>query len=193
MQHNFRKSLLHEKEQSNKADAFYADRLKVNEILRYNHDTPEDMAMQHADIDVSVRIGERRYNVSEKFRDVDYGDLYVELYSKYPHTQGWMHTGNPDVIVYFTPSKVCWVQHSSLNRFCFGTLFPAISQDDVLQFYLSELHFKPVKILLSEKTVRLKLIKADNKDGAEWTTIGLAIPFGTLRDFGVKFKEFALQ
>lgn len=192
MQHNFRKSLLHEKEQSARADAFYADILKVNEILRYNHDTPEDMVMQHADIDVSVRIGERRYNISEKFRDVDYGDFYVELYSKYPHTQGWMHTGNPDAIVYFMPTKVYWVQHSSLQRFCFDVLFPAINQDDVRSFYLSELHLKPLKIRLLHKEIKLKFIKADNKDGAEWTTIGVAIPFGTLKDFGVKFKEFVL-
>jgi hypothetical protein len=183
---------MHEKEQAVKADDFYRNVLKVTSILRYNHDMPRDMEMQRADVDVSIKIGEKLYHISEKFRDVDYGDLYIEIYSKYPHTQGWMHTGKPDAVLYFTPSHVYWINHYSLRHFCFDLLFPSIHQHLIDDFFQSDKHIKLYKVIISGKQLPVKMIKADNKDGTEWVTIGVAVSFDILKSFGLNFRGFVL-
>ena len=76
--HNFDKSLQHEREFAERADRFYREQLKASEIRRYNNDNELDMSFQHRDIDVSITINGKTYNVSEKFRDTDFGDMYVE-------------------------------------------------------------------------------------------------------------------
>lgn len=106
MLHNFENSLLHEREQTAKADAFYRYVLLVSDIKRFDTDSEADMEMQLQDVDVLLTLNGIKYRVSEKFRDTDYGDLYVEIYSKYPTTLGWLHTGSPNAILYFTPKTV---------------------------------------------------------------------------------------
>ncbi len=124
---NFSDSLHHEREQASKADIFYRERLKVSNIIRFNSDSETDLEMQLKDVDVLLTHNKTTYRVSEKFRNVDYRDLYFEVYSKYPKTQGWLHAGSPNAILYFTPSAVYWIKHKSLWDFCLPIFFPLIS------------------------------------------------------------------
>ena len=135
MLHNFRKSLQHEREQTLKADRFYINVLHASFIKRFNTDSEEDMCMQRQDVDVLITVNGTTFKVSEKFRDVDYGDLYIEIYSKYPDTLGWMHTGSPNAILYFTPRSVYWITHSSLKNFCINELFNAIPTQWLAELY----------------------------------------------------------
>ena len=94
--YNFKYSLQHEKDQAVKADQFYCNILKATEIQRFNVDSETDMEMQRQDVDLLLTLNGLTYRISEKFRDKDFGDLYVEVYSKYPKTPGWLHTGSPN-------------------------------------------------------------------------------------------------
>lgn len=193
MVHNFRNSLQHEREQAAKADIFYRDVLKAIEIKRFNTDSETDMAMQRQDVDVMFKLNGITFRVSEKFRDKDFGDLYIEVYSKYPHTQGWLHTGSPNAILYFTPQNVYWITHKSLKTFCLNQLLLAIPENWYDDLYKSHHTIESKKLIVSNKVIYLNLIQSHNKDGAAWETIGVSLPFEVLEQFGVKYKKFSLH
>lgn len=190
MIHEFQKSLQHEREQAEKADVFYRDILGATSIVRYNTDNEDDLAKQHLDIDVQVTIRGTKFNVSEKFRDRDFGDLYIEVYSKYPHTRGWMHTGKPDALVYFTPTAIYWITHKSLSEFCNNFLFPAIPESWYSDIYKSHKSIISKKISLNNTMTNINIIQAHNYEGKAWETIGISIKFEILQKSGVKFRKY---
>lgn len=189
MLHNFKSSLNHEREQSAKADCFYREVLKVTDILRFNTDSEADMEMQRQDVDVILTLNGTTYRVSEKFRDKDYGDLYVEVFSKYPKTQGWLHTGSPNAILYFTPESIYWITHKSLSAFCLGTLFPLIPGKWYEELFLSHKSIISKRIFVNKKLIKINMIQAHNRDGMAWETIGISAPFQFFEEHGVKIKR----
>ncbi len=193
MIHNFEQSLIHEKELSTRADRFYRDVLKVSDIKRFNSDSEADMEMQRQDVDLLLTLNEITYRVSEKFRDKDFGDLYVEVFSKYPHTPGWLISGSPNAILYFTPDSVYWITHLSLKDFCLKTLFPAIPENYYEEINHSGKTIISKKISLNNEVYKLNIIQAHNHptEGADWETIGISLPFALLEKYRVKFRKFS--
>lgn len=189
MIHQFKKSLQHEREQADMADKFYVEVLHATDIVRFNSDSEAHMEMQRQDVDLQMIIRGTNFRVSEKFRDKDFGDLYIEVFSKYPHTMGWMHTGSPDAIVYFTPQTVYWITHKSLKAFCDELLFPTIPTNWYEEIYKSKKTIVSKNVLLKDTNCKINLIQAHNFDGKPWETIGLSIGFDILEHFGVKFKK----
>ena len=190
--HNFEKSLQCERNKANEADNFYRKAFGATEIIRYNSDSDTDMDFQRKDIDVSLTVENKVYHISEKFRETDYGDLYVEVFSKYPHVKGWMHTGSPDVVVYFTPCAVYRIIHKGLKNYCLETLFPQIPEKWFVEIYNSGKSIVSKKLILNKKTISINLIQAHNKPnvGTSWETIGISIPFNLLEENGVKIKKY---
>lgn len=195
MNHNFELSLQHERNQSAKADSFYRDVLKVLSIERFNTDSEADMEMQRQDVDVLLTLKNVTYRVSEKFRDKDYGDLYVEIFSKYPKTQGWLHTGTPNAILYFTPNSVYWITHKSLAAFCIHKLFPLIAEDFFQELYQSHQSIISKRILFDNKSIKINLIQAHNSlpDGSNWETIGISAPFSFFEENGVLIRKMSYK
>jgi len=189
MIHQFRKSLQHEREQADMADKFYVEVLHAVDIVRYNSDSEAHLEMQKQDVDLQLNIRGTNYRISEKFRDKDYDDLYIEVFSKYPHTKGWMHTGSPDAIVYFTPQSVYWITHKSVSAFCNELLFPALPASWFEDIYNSKKSIISKNVHLKDINCRINLIQAHNFDGKPWETIGISIGFDVLEHFGVKFKK----
>lgn len=189
MIHQFKKSLQHEREQADMADKFYVEILHATDIERFNTNSETHMEMQRQDVDSQMIIRGTNFRVSEKFRDKDFGDLYIEIYSKYPHTMGWMHTGSPDAIVYFTPQTVYWITHKSLKAFCDELMFPAIPATWYEEIYKSKKTIVSKNLLLKDTNCKINLIQAYNFDGKPWETIGVSIDFDVLDHFGVKFRK----
>lgn len=189
--HNFSKSLAHEREQCKTADLFYTNILCATSIRRFNTDSKLDMEMQRQDVDLEITIENVTYKISEKYRDRDFKDLYIELYSKYPLVKGWMDTGSPNAILYFTPQNIYWITHKSLSAFYTEKLLPAIKKE-----WIDDELIKPEKAIIEKKvrlgtkTHKINIIQSRNFDGAGWVTIGISVPFYVLKDFGVKFKQF---
>ena len=192
MIHNFQNSLRYEKHQAQKADVFYREVLKASEIIRFSSDDNSDMEMQRQDVDLLLTLNEITYRVSEKFRDKDFGDLYVEVFSKYPKNLGWLHTGTPNAILYFTPKVVYWITHKSLSSFCHDVLFPLIPEAWYDELYTSHKSILPKLITLNGKSFSINLIQAHNSDGKKWETIGISLPFWVLEMNNVKIKRFDL-
>jgi hypothetical protein len=192
MLHNFKHSLDHEREQTIKADTFYRNALKATNIIRFNSDTPSDMEMQRQDVDLLLTLNGITYRISEKFRDKDYGDLYVEVFSKYPHTNGWLHSGSPNAILYFTPESVYWITHKSLAAFCLGVLFPVIPADWFEMLFHSHKTIIRKQLKFNDKYVKLNLIQAHNRDGVYWETMGISSSFRFFEENGVKIRKYPL-
>ncbi len=185
--HSFDESLRYERASSARADRFYREQLGADEVERYNRDTPEDMEMQHRDIDVRIRVHGVDMYVSEKFRKSAWDDLLIELYSKYPAVRGWMETGSPDLLAYFLPDKVLIFREADLKAF-YDRLVAAIPQPDLDKFcaHAAESRSKQLKISLA-RPCSVRLLAALN---VGYMTLSVAVPFDVLRENGVKWGEY---
>ena len=194
MIHNFDQSLEHERNQTIKADTFYRDVLNAIDIKRFDTDSEADMDKQRQDVDLIFTLNNITYKVSEKFRDKDYGDLYVEVFSKFPKTKGWLETGSPNAIIYFTPNSVYWITHKSLAEFCLKSLFPAIPHNWYVDLYQSNKTIVSKYLKIESKIQKLNIIQAHNSlaDGSKWETIGISAPFSFFENNGVKIKKWKL-
>lgn len=193
MIHNFEESLRRERGKSVEADIFYRDKMHVTEIIRYNSDCAKDMDFQRKDIDAALIIGNKTYYVSEKFRETNFGDFYVEIFSKYPHVQGWIYTGSPNYVAYFVPGFVYFIYHQALKSFCLEKLLPQLPEKWFRTIYQSRKTVESKKIILDRKLLKLNLIQAHNKPttGSAWETIGVSIPFSVLEENGIKIRRYS--
>lgn len=192
MLHNFENSLVHEREQTFAADQFYQTVVGASHIIRFNTDSESDMAQQLQDVDLDLVINNVTYHVSEKFRDKDYGDLYIEIFSKYPHSAGWIYAQIPNALVYFTPTSVYWITHKSLAEFCLEKLLPNIPEQWFEQLFLSNKTIISKQLHVQNEIISLNIIQAHNRatDGTRWNTIGISAPFSFFEKNGVKIKKF---
>lgn len=195
MKYSFETSLINERKHAEKADAFYKNVLQISEIIRYNTDSDSDLKMQLQDVDVLLRLNNISYKVSEKFREIDYADLYIEVFSKYPQKKGWIHHGSANAVLYFTPKTVYWITFKSLSDFCLKTFFPLLPKVWFQELYKSNKTFFSKEFLFNGKIQKINLIKAQSvsSDGCFWNTIGISVPFLFLKENGVKFIEFQLD
>lgn len=188
--HNFKKSLLFERSKADFADNFYRTFFNATEIKRFNSDNEEDMFYQKQDIDVEFKLKEKVYRISEKFREKDFGDLYLEFFSMYPNVKGWMQTGNPDAIMYFTPENACWISHRSLKHFFDNILIPRINPEWFEEIYRSGETIKTKTITDNTEIYEISVIQAHNQNKKEWKTLGISVPYSWLTKAGVKYKMF---
>ncbi len=195
--HHFRESLYREHQQQSRADRFYTEKMGVKNIVRYNSDTEEHMVFQRQDIDLSFELNGRRLMVSEKFRDHDYGDLYLECYSKYPDTPGWMHHSKADFLACFFPERVIWLNKKKLIEFFHAKLWPAVPGAWFAKIN-RELHGRSGQqkqpLDFFGKKRELTVIQAFNRSGKDqWHTIGLGIPFEMLEEFNIPGKVLMIK
>lgn len=194
--HHFCESLNKEKQFLPLADRFYIEKLGVKNIVRYNSDSEEHMPLQRKDIDLSFELNGGRVMISEKFRGDDYGDLYLECYSKYPDTLGWMHKSEADFLACFFPERVIWLNKKKLVNFFQTQLWPAIPGAWFAKIN-RELHGRsgqqkqPLEFFGKKR--ELTVIQAFNRSGKDqWHTIGLGIPFEMLEEFNIPGKVFII-
>lgn len=193
--HHFDKSLKKEGKSGLWADVFYKRApFAVTKIERYNQSTKEDMILQRQDIDVSLSfVDGRTYYVSEKFREHDYNDLLLEIYSKYPNTPGWIHNSNADRMAYFFPKRMFWIDKPNLSTFCINKLFPLVENHAIEHLLSQQAHSLKVGLKVGGKTYNCILTQAFNRMGKEtWNTISISVPFSMLHDFDIRFQEFKL-
>lgn len=194
--HNFIRSLHREKTYQKRADNFYIQHLKATNIIRYNADTEHDMAIQRLNIDVSFTVGNKLINVSEKFREKNFNDLYIEFYSKFPQSHGWLSKSQADYMAYFLPEKVFFIDEKKLSVFYENHLQYAVPQNEfaaLIEQNVCTNAQKKTWIKIQNHNYSARIIQAYNETAsAQWYTMGIAVPFRILSDFGIYFKEFTL-
>jgi hypothetical protein len=195
-EHHFGKSLKQEGISALSADVFYKRApFSVSNIERYNESTDEHMILQRQDIDLSISFADgRKYSVSEKFREHDYNDLLLEIYSKYPDTKGWIHKSNAERLAYFFQKRMFWIDKKALSAFCLQELFPLVEKDAIERLLSQEANSLKVGLRLNDKIYYCILTQAFNKMGQDtWNTVSISVPFQLLHDYKIRMQEFKLD
>jgi hypothetical protein len=186
--------MLCERKNQKRADDFYLNRLGATNIVRHNRNTEADMKIQRTDIDVSFQRKGKRINISEKFRTKDFNDLYIEFYSKFPDIHGWLDKSQADFIAYFFPARVFIIDEKALAEFYKNYLSNSIRKDvfkRLIETHPNDNAQKSTWITINNQNYKIQLIQAYNQtEDASWYTMGIAIPFKVLSDFGIYCKEF---
>lgn len=192
--HQFNISLQKEVQQQARANKFYTEKLKVLQINRYNCNSESHLQFQRNDIDLSIELKGRQIMVSEKFRSFDYGDLYLECYSKYPGTPGWMHHSQADFLACFFPERVLWINKKKLVGFFLNKLWPELPGGWFAKIN-RELHgrsgIQKQKIDILGRPREFTVIQAFNSSGKDkWHTIGIGLPLEMLSEFNIPGKIY---
>lgn len=192
MPHNFWKSLQFEKRKFQMADHVYFDSLCVEEITRFDTGTKHDMEFQKQDIDVQLHAWGRFANVSEKFRDKDYGDLYLELYSMFPNTLGWMDVTGADYLAYFFPLRMLWINKSELKKVfekCIKQQIPT----QKIEVWIMKNPKQCGRFSFYINNFKMQIVIAYNRTKTkEWYTVGVCVPFKYLKQQGLSWKQYHL-
>ena len=133
LNNDFYNALDYERSMFGKTDIFYEKWIKnilyasypwnlmeIN-LSRWDWNTPEGRTKQMSDIDITIDVDvksgqiKNHYNISEKFRTDDYGDMFIELYSKYPNVKGWGPTTEADLIFYHTPKNLYYIDAKDIK------------------------------------------------------------------------------
>lgn len=168
-------------------------------ITRYDYNDPVGREMQKngADLKLTLKDEYDEHNnssnltISEKFRSADWGDMFVELYSQYPRVQGWGVTSQGvDLIAYFTPKKLYFVNYGDLLNVASDILF---THNIGMDKEISDRVLKHNRNDYSEH-IDLKVIPTyTNTDKPAWNGVGVCISWEALKAWGVKFIEYDLE
>jgi len=186
----FKDSLGIEKSLQPEADNFYKKNLAAVTIIRYDWNDPVGREYQNNDIDCSIEcyapgIDSFWLNISEKFRQHDWGDMCIELWNDFDKKKlGWGLTGkNVDMYLYRTPENIYEIWRNN-GRF------------DFMMEYLSEqLNWDRIKNEFegwnkNRKTVNIALPNGDacnvtlvrGQTENKYFSICVSIPWKILRD-----------
>lgn len=167
-------------------------------ITRYDYNDPVGLGrkMQKHGVDLKLTLKDEYGNssnlmISEKFRSVDWGDMFVELYSQYPKVQGWGVTSQGvDFIAYFTPTKLYFVNYSDLFNVA----------SDIIFTHSIGMHKEISNNVIAHNRndyreyIDLKVIPTyTNTDKPAWLGVGVGITWEALKAWGVRYMEFDLE
>lgn len=193
--HNFTKSLQNEVDFWNSADNFYKEKLHAIKIERYDFKSTYGKEMQRKDIDLKLTTEKGIYLVSEKKRSRYFGDLYLESYSKYPNTAGWIEHTEADLFAYFFTETALILNMNQMKNFYFAVLKSNIQTTWYNKIYSNKEKslYQKYNISLNGKSYDIYIIQAYNKNGgSEWYTLGFSIPLIVLKDNNIIYKEYKL-
>lgn len=194
--HDFSTSLRYEQSKFPVQDKFYTEQLGAKVISRADFKDAIGRELQRKDIDVQFVYNGRLINVSEKNRQVDYGDLLFEFYSKFPHTRGWMDNSDADYLAYFVPHRVYWIDKRQLEEFYHKELKKQVS-DSVFNYAMT--HFPRrswrlgTKLRINGQWVNASVLQAYNHPWGsedEWYTESISIPYDCIRRAGISVQTF---
>lgn len=198
MAHDFNISLEYEQSKFQVQDEFYIKELGATCLQRAAFETEDGKKLQKQDVDIQFTVGGKRINVSEKNRKCDYGDLLLEIYSKYPNTLGWMNNSNADFLAYFVPGKVYWINKRELedfyNKFLANQIPDSVFGDMVNNSPRRSCR-KECKIKINGNIWKVVLTQAYNRlesSDVEWYTESICVSFAVLREGGVTIKEYKI-
>ena len=205
---NFYTAITYEKSMQSSADKFYKHLIYnilfpncpkeyINiQIKRWDFADPDGRKMQLDDIDVTLYVDINRpefsepshyqWNISEKFRTIDYGDMFIELYSKYPHTKGWGCNTKADKIFYFTPNNVYIIKTEQLKD----------TVNDILSQFDLDVLMKSVSIndgIYKDTLITFNKIPTKINKKVMWNGVGTCISWDNLTKLGIKIEKHSYE
>jgi len=178
----------------NRADMFYKNVLKAEIVKRYTPGKDEDADFIAKDQNLTIKIADKESTISEKARDQDWNDIYVEIFHKFPDQDGWIRFTEAEYIAYFFPGRVFWAKMEPIKHLCFDILSKAI--DSGIYKELSYMYPKNSGRLsktfkINQKTYSFNFIQTYHEDGENsYYSVGISLPFVLLMDFRIDYKIF---
>ena len=178
----------------NRADMFYKNVLKAEILNRYSALKDENKDHISKDKNLTIKLNDIDVSISEKSRDQDWNDIFVEVFKKYPNEMGWIKYTEADYLAYFFPGRVFWAKMEPIKNLCEDILSKAIDSGIYKELYYmytknSGRLSKTFKI--NTKTYSFNFIQTyiENGDNSYYS-IGISLPFVLLMDFRIDYKIF---
>ena len=188
--HKMENSLKKEQAGQARSNRFYKEKLNATEIIRVNYETPEGKKLQQKDIDLFAIIDGKEISISEKDRNVDYNDILIEFYSLYPEKRGWMDYSEAQILAYFTPTKIFWIDKLQLVNFYREQLQNLSVEEYFDKLYKTKSTRIAATFNILGKVEKINFIAAYNRD---YVTMSISVSFDLLKRAGVQFKQFDFQ
>ena len=188
--HVFSDSLEYEQSKFETNNRFYTEKLEASTIERIKFEGKEGKTLQRNDIDLYVTVDGKRISVSEKDRHRNFHDVLIEFYSKYPTVRGWMDHSKADILAYFVPGSVIWINKVQLVRFYENHLKSAVPDtffDELIKFRKT-IATKKINILGSSETI--SVVAAYNK---EYITTSICVGLDVLKRAGVEYRIYIFR
>lgn len=178
----------------NRADMFYKNVLKAEIVKRYSLFNEEHKEFLQKDQSLTIKFADKETTISEKSRDQDWNDIYVEIFRKYPDEAGWIKYTEADYLAYFFPGRVFWAKMEPIKMLCDDILSKAVDSGIYKELYYmfpknSGRLSKTFKI--NTKTYSFNFIQTYHEEGDHsYYSIGISLPFVLLMDFRIDYKIF---
>lgn len=198
MNKDFLKALAYEKEQFPRADEFYRRVLNNSmnkiKITRWDYQlNAEHRKMQEDGIDVTIEnelatneYDRRVISISEKFRTSDFGDMFIELYSKFPNITGWGLKEKADLVAYFTPWNVYIIDNDQLKK-----VVQAIYDELDAETLAEDLkEAKCFQYIYKDKIMEVRKVPTCLNGKVAWEGVGVCIKWEDLKDLGVTIAKY---
>jgi len=178
----------------NRADMFYKNVLKAEIIRRFTCSKEEDREYIKRDQNLLIKMNDKESSISEKSRDQDWNDIYVEIFRKYPDEEGWIRSTEADYIAYFFPGRVFWAKMEPLKILCYDILAKAIDSGiykELFYMYPKNSGRLSKTFKINTKTYSFNFIQTYHEHGEDsHYSIGISLPFVLLMDFRIDYKIF---
>ena len=178
----------------NRANMFYKNVLKAEIVKRYSYDNKEDKEFLKRDISLTIKMNDKETTISEKLRDQDWNDIYVEIFRKYPHEDGWIKVTEAEYLGYFFPGRVFWAKMEPIVVLCQDIISKAIGSGiykELLYMYPKNSGRLSKTFKINTKTYSFNFIQTYHEEGDNsYYSIGISLPFVLLMDFRIYYKIY---
>lgn len=178
----------------NRADMFYKNVLKAEIVKRYSWYNEEDKEFLKKDISLTIKMNDKETTISEKSRDQDWHDIYVEIFRKYPDEDGWIKVTEAEYLGYFLPGRVLWAKMEPIKALCHNIISKAIESGiykELLYMYPKNSGRLSKTFKINTKTYSFNFIQICHEEGDNsYYSIGISLPFVLLMDFRIYYKIY---
>lgn len=178
----------------NRADMFYKNVLKAEIVKRYSYNNEEDKEFLKKDISLTIKMNDKETTISEKLRDLDWNDIYVEIFKKYPDEAGWIKATEAEYLGYFFPGRVFWAKMEPIKTICYDIISKAIESGiykELLYMYPKNSGRLSKTFKINTKTYSFNFIQTYHEEGDNfYYSIGISLPFVLLMDFRIYYKIY---
>jgi len=185
--HVFSDSLEYEQSKFETNNRFYTEKLEAISIERIKFEGKEGKTLQRNDIDLYVTLEGKRISVSEKDRHKNFHDVLIEFYSKYPAVRGWMDHSKADILAYFVPGSVFWINKVQLVWFYENLLKSVVADTFFDELIRSRKTIGTKEIILLGKKETITLVAAYNR---EYITASVCVGLDVLKRAGVEYRIY---
>lgn len=196
MKDDFLTQLDYEKSRMSAANKFYSEHLGAIDINRWKWGDRVGRVMQRNDIDCTIATPQGQYNISEKFRRVDWGDMLIELYSEYPTRKGWGLTyQDVDKYVYFAGEHTVYIVEAKnlkeISQRMLDTFNTLSNYDHSFLENLKKLGCSNIIFTYNDKPydVSYRYIST-TRENIKWYGVTVSMSWELLEQMGVKIKKY---